>query len=463
MRPALPTALAALLLACSSGPTCPEGTAPSEDAGLCRAIRDAEAVDAAADGAPEAKVPDAGRDAGRPLDAGSDAGPCGGACTRTVPVCDPETGACVECTEASHCDGDTPACDPETHRCVACAEDSDCSDAAAPACALDTNTCVACTDDDDCTDPAAPACDTDTHSCVACTDDADCTDAAAPVCDAGSLTCVGCTGPEDCDEATPVCRASTQTCVQCTADVHCTGDTPRCDITDSACVQCLGDDDCQDPAAPRCNLTAKTCLPCELDSDCDSLTGLGVCDASDGDGVCVECTGTDFDACDGVCDSRDRTCTSRPAGALGLCEECVSDAECRDGMLCIPMSFGSPSREVGTFCLWQRDATQAGAPDGACSRIRPYIDAFEATSLDRDTPTVMCGLAVTTCPGIKDFREECPEAGADDACGAPGFDDGFCVVFDAASNQCTVPCLGTNDCRVGTSCNDTIEPPLCEL
>jgi hypothetical protein len=461
---------------CRDGFSRVDGECVPTDAGTLDAmLPDAQPTDAALDAADaaadatmtDADLPDAQTDdAGRPADAGPDAGPCGGACTGTAPVCDPATGTCVECTDASHCDGDTPACDTAS------------------------NTCVACTDDTDCTDPAAPACDTDTHSCVACTDDADCTDAAAPVCDAGSLTCVECTGPEDCTDPTPVCQASTQACVECTDDVHCPDEIPRCDVTDTTCVECLGDADCTDaaaprcdpaaqacvqcltdadctdPAAPRCDPDSHACLPCELDSDCDSLTGLGVCDASGGDGVCVECTGTDFDACDGVCDSRDRTCTSLAPESAGPCEPCVSDAQCEMGQLCVEMTF--EGTDVGAFCLWREDYSGAGGPDGSCLlNGRPYINDTPATSLGGVSADI-CKPNLTTCQALNDFLNAVCTGTDDLSCGVDGLTDGECVQVGGGF-LCNVPCESKRDCPPPAGddreCDMQFshDPPVCDF
>jgi hypothetical protein len=190
------------------------------------------------------------------------------------------------------------------------------------------------------------------------------------------------------------------------------------------------------------------------------ITGTEVCDVDAA--TCVECTGTEFAACNGVCDSEANTCTDFPANDRGLCEECVSDAQCRNGMFCVEQTFdladGSGTGVVGKFCFWGRDSAQTGAPNGTCSAVIPYFDAQQVTSID-GAQTTICGLRSTTCPGLNDYSSSCANPG--DACGADGFDDGVCVAVDPQTNRCTTECLGDDDC-VG-SCDTTVSPRLCEL
>lgn len=52
-------------------------------------------------------------------DAGHDGGvECGGRCEGVTPICDPNTGTCVQCLIDAHCSGGTPTCDPATWTCV---------------------------------------------------------------------------------------------------------------------------------------------------------------------------------------------------------------------------------------------------------------------------------------------------------------------------------------------------------
>ncbi|MFY0531584.1 hypothetical protein [Nannocystis pusilla] len=57
-----------------------------------------------------------------------------------TPVCDPESGKCVECTveDASACAGETPVCDAESGTCVGCSEHAQCPNTA---CDIETGAC----------------------------------------------------------------------------------------------------------------------------------------------------------------------------------------------------------------------------------------------------------------------------------------------------------------------------------
>lgn len=249
----------------------------------------------------------------------------------------------------------------------------------------------------------------------------------------------------------------------------CAAPTPLCREADGTCVACLTDRDCTDLAAARCDTAAGACAPCDDSAQCAGRTGTEVCagaGAGAAAGSCVECTGDDPSACGAnVCDSRMSTCTTTPAGTTGLCQPCVSDAQCRPGQLCIPMTFGTPEVEVGLYCLWRQDATESGAPMGDCFAARPYVDAAALTSVDGATATV-CSLAVSTCEAHNDYRTTActlPGTPADDECGVPGQPDGYCVMAGAATNRCTVPCGGDDDCQTGFTCDTTVTPTVCSL
>ena len=268
-----------------------------------------------------------------------------------------------------------------------------------------------------------------------------------------------------CPTESPVCDAATGACVECTAHTDCAAlaATPVCDAPNHACVACNADADCAALSAPECDPAAHTCGPCTASTACDGRPGTTVC----GGGACVECTGANRNACGAnVCDVSAHACSAIPEGATGLCQTCVSDAQCRAGQLCVPMTFDTPARPVGNYCLWRLDSTGAGAPNGACSTVRPYVRALpDATSLEGVTATV-CGLRVTTCPAMNDFSAtNCMtlDATGDARCGAAGFADGVCRVLDAAANRCTVECGSDDDCKTGFTCDTTVVPQVCRL
>ncbi|MGC4070822.1 MAG: hypothetical protein QM784_40335 [Polyangiaceae bacterium] len=181
-----------------------------------------------------------------------------------------------------------------------------------------------------------PVCDTNTDKCVACLASTDCKDSSKSVC-APSNVCVECTQSTDCKDATK----------------------PVCNPASNACVGCLANTDCKTATAARCDTGTNTCTPCQSDNDCTQITGKGVCNA----GSCVQCTGKKYTACgqlEGkalVCDSVAQTCTTdKKAASSGLCQPCVSDAQCPAGQLCHQQMFdGKP---VGYFPASGRKATR---------------------------------------------------------------------------------------------------------
>jgi hypothetical protein len=192
---------------------------------------------------------------------------------------------------------------------------------------------------------------------------------ATPVCDVASNRCVQCTAADDaaCAGETPVCDTASNTCVQCTAadDAACSGATPVCDPASNACVACLADADCPSLAAPQCDTASNTCVACTASAACSGRSGTTVCNTASG--ACVACTAADRTACGmNVCDGATNTCTTFAAGSAGLCQPCVADAQCAEGQLCVPTTFGSTMASAGKFCLWRLDAMAMGAPAGDC-------------------------------------------------------------------------------------------------
>ncbi|MGC4067253.1 MAG: hypothetical protein QM784_21945 [Polyangiaceae bacterium] len=289
-----------------------------------------------------------------------------------------------------------------------------------------------------------------------------------PVCEVNTQKCVACTANGDCKESSkPVC-SPTNVCVECNASGDCTQDAtkPVCNQTFNACVGCLANADCKSAGAPVCDVNTNTCKPCSIDADCALMAGKGVCDA----GTCVQCTGKKFEACGKletvslVCDSAAKTCTTdKKAGSSGVCQSCVSDAQCPAGQLCHQQMFdGKP---VGYFCFWKQGDTGNGAPaDCTLSTNRPYVKTeADAQSIDGESAT-LCTLAVTTCPALNGYRStDCAPAGTpqDASCGfAPGV-DAKCAAFGMTQYRCTTTCLSNDDCISGVTCNTGLTPRVC--
>jgi hypothetical protein len=341
------------------------------------------------------------------MDAQIDAGPCGTDCPNTAPVCDEEASVCVQCLENEHC--------------------------------------------------AALS--------------------GTPVCDAAERECVQCLGEGDCGGDTPACLD--QECVECTESTHCSGDTPVCDTGGHTCVQCMADGDCGDPLNARCD--DHVCKPCTMNEQCGHIEDKQVCDK----GECVECTGTDYEGCgkDGsgdqlVCESLNRRCSiTATEHSTDACGPCVSDAQCQPGRLCMPQR--EDAVEIGWFCLWRKAASIGiSAPNGNCNpgpnpRNRPFVADFSGvnarTSIDAVTADV-CDLRVSSCLAFNQFSvTSCtPEADPDDAllqCGHALLQDALCSETSASSGnfQCTMRCLGDDDCKPGVGCNVAATPDVCSL
>jgi hypothetical protein len=158
------------------------------------------------------------------------------------------------------------------------------------------------------------------------------------------------------------------------------------------------------------------------------------------------------------------TNTCAPMGGSGVrCSECVRDAECQTGMLCVPMRFGG--QPVGQHCLWRQDAAAPGAPNGDCvTGARPFVQAELITSIDGMMTTV-CGLRNSTCEAQDDYSsEDCEQLGMpnDALCGREGVADGVCRAFGAA-NLCTVFCRSDLDCPADATCNTAATPRICNF
>jgi len=391
------------------------------------------------------------------------------------------------------CSGERPACDESAASCVQCLTNEHCA-APRPACDTAVRTCVECVTNEHCAAPR-PACDAPTQSCVECLSDGHCSGLRARCKTAGASdagadgnVCVECLEDAHCTAERPGCNPLTNACVACTRDEHCPAATPRCDVAAHACVECLSNTDCNEPGASSCS--SGTCGPCASNAECAHIAGKTVCDASlaPGDeadagtsepessdagvaagGTCVQCTGTDYAACGQsngkslVCDSLRRTCSSATQGSAGLCQACVSDAQCAPGELCAEQVFNGQS--VGHFCFYAKGDTAHGAP-ALCSSARPYVQTLLTRSIDGRV-LELCLLRSSTCVALNQFSSKsCTSASStpdDTQCGtSPGLDS-KCASFDTGVYRCTVTCGSDDDCKVGFTCNTGVHPNVCNL
>jgi hypothetical protein len=268
-----------------------------------------------------------------------------------------------------------------------------------------------------------------------------------------------------CPSGLPHCAADGE-CVECLDGSHC-DDGLLC--ADGTCAECGGHGDCPDPTLPRCQ--RGVCSPCNLGNHCEHIEGRPLCSDA---GACVECTGDNYLACGTdpesgdprVCDSLSGTCSEQTEQSAGLCQPCISDAQCQPGQLCVLQQRDDV--DVGWFCLWQEGAGN-GAPDDCAVMGRPYISRRTGTtSIDGNGggDTVVCDLALTTCLGLNDFRQKdcAPSDTPDDSlCGHPDVDDSRCVQFSPTSHRCTTRCSSDDDCLDGHGCDTAASPRVCEL
>jgi len=342
-----------------------------------------------------------------------------------------------------------------------------------PVCLKPTLTCVQCTGNQHCSN-TNPVCDLTRNTCVACLGDQQCS-GAQPHCDLAKSVCVECTGDAQCAGSKPHCDLSKNACVECTGDTQCSGTRPFCDLGPKTCAECLDSADCTSPTASLC--IAGTCSPCATNTDCSHITGKSICkpmlaeaDAGAETGTCVECTGTQYAACSGdagtarVCNSLTNTCSDEFEHSAGLCQPCISDAQCALGELCVEQKVNGVS--AGHFCFWKQGDTTNGAP-ADCTLARPYVKIVEgAVSIDGSSAT-MCGLRVSSCTALNQFSQtSCASATntANDAlCGvAPGIDS-KCEPYGTSQFRCSVTCLSADDCKLGVGCNAGVNPNVCKF
>jgi Cys-rich repeat protein len=402
-------------------------------------------------------------------------------------VCRVADGQCVQCTNDFNCSGSltAPRCEPVSGTCVECADSSQCLQPNAAHCEVAVNaaagtrfTCVGCRDPGMGASPnidcgakpgVPPLCRTD-GLCVDCTANSECpaTDITSRCTPAG--VCGRCSADADCSLVTGknACLGlgGNARCVECVDNGDCTGniDGPICKTTNggnpslgvNTCVQCVADSDCTNPSASNC--VNNQCIPCVTDADCSGIVGAPnntpfVCDTSANPNRCEQCTSTNFARCTTggvpyVCDSRGAnpvcSTTVSPNTASG-CEACIADAQCGSAQLCVAQTFGAGNTAVGFFCFDRgTDCPATG---------RPFVSVKPAVSID-DVSATVCGLALTTCPGLVDHRNA-TACSADTECGAAGLADGFCV-----NDICKIPCVGSGaDCPVSCGAG---QPVVCD-
>jgi hypothetical protein len=273
--------------------------------------------------------------------------------------------------------------------------------------------------------------------------------------DAGQDPCADCDDAHCIGDRCVVCTVATQT-------EDCPNDGFRfCDEGTHECVQCLEHADCSEPLASACNPSTHECGRCMNDSECVGVDGRPICDIAMG---CVQCAPMEEGACGtNVCDVTNRVCTTTGERTGDPCTPCVSDRQCKAGMVCAPMEFMTSENFVGFFCLWRQEATELGGPMGSCSNIPPYSAVDEVATISGETQVEVCSFTRSTCEAQADYPgQACGTIPDDTVCGVVGLDDGVCRPRTGSGNRCTVLCLGDEDCPSG-SCNTVASPRYCNF
>jgi hypothetical protein len=275
--------------------------------------------------------------------------------------------------------------------------------------------------------------------------------------------------PCDCaDPAKSVCIEATKTCVSCTAtDPGSCARNEFCNVLQGECVGCLQHTDCKDAKASVCNSETYQCQGCVEDADCGHITDKHVCLA----GECVQCTKDKLAACvvqqspttsvQNVCHALSHTCTNKELGKTQICGDCVSDAECVSGHVCVGMDYDEVAIADRWYCLPVREEIN-------CDKKGPFIGIAMGKKTIEGTTLDVCTLRASTCAALADYSNKfcgldkddrpipvndagVPAApsvkGNNEACGLPEIDDGYCVEARPGSHRCTIPCVSdVGDC-----------------
>ena len=205
-----------------------------------------------------------------------------------------------------------------------------------------------------------------------------------------------------------------------------------CDTMTGRCKPCREDTQCA-REIPAC--VDGRCVECSESRHCVRFADVPICDERTR--RCVQCTRDDQSACSGaalVCDEQTRTCTDVPNRRALPCEECASDDDCLDGLLCIPeVATSKFPTDTGRYCL-RKSSVFGTSPEFPCTLFGlgggvPELLVEESrTSVDGVTDFV-CVPSETSCRAIETYNDDCAPSGKpDDAlCGLPEEEDSVCI------------------------------------
>ncbi len=247
-------------------------------------------------------------------------------CPSQKPVCDVNSGACVECTakNATKCTDAKPICDAPTSTCVPCDGDLDsgakhaCAKADAPLCL--SGSCDKCASDADCKgNPKGPICDVGSGTCLqGCHLDADC--AATEWCDGVGGAAGVCHAKLDNGSHLPKVPPNVSTCDDAVGARVCKAGV--CDTKDDTCGLLPGDGPCNADSECRttkCDLTTQKCAPttgCTTDAECPAADycRAGACTPKQPEGaLCAAANECESALCE------EKKCSSVVASGNGAC------------------------------------------------------------------------------------------------------------------------------------------------
>jgi len=319
-------------------------------------------------------------------------------CPTERPVCDPVTGACLQCLRKEDC--------PRGHLCI-------------------QNVCQ-------------PGCETD----LDCGSSLHC----------GNGSCVPCTEDRHCQEGQK-CRSFQCTSAECSRDTDC-GNREYCHPLLSSCEAlpsnaCSSNDNCLSifPGFldQACDPLTRQCIPsCLMGVGCLDLLGTGrtVCV----DNACYGC-GSDSD-CPGVrCDPFDRFCRACRddsdcavpgwhCAQDGSCYACLDDRHCSFPQVC---DVAGSRRCVD--CLSDRDCKTPGKPICGKSKtcIAPCVNECSSGQKICDPGDLIEPIGILTCGDVDD--DPCLEYGNGSSCGTAS----TCRTQSDGSGRCVC----TNECTSG--------------
>lgn len=290
------------------------------------------------------------------------------------PVCDPATGACVQCVPSDPADCPTGQyCDTQTNTCLpGCDTDEDCAgDGGTLTCDDASHTCVGCTTDEHC----GPGLICEGNACVpGCTPQHDC---------ANGFAC--CSGECKDTESDPAnCGACGTACTYPNATGVCLGGQCAMDACD------MGFQDCDLDDANGCETEggdagACSCTPGETRSCYTGPAGTeGVGPCKGGTQTC-DVSGTGWGPCDGQVLPAPESCYT---AADDNCNGEVNEGG--TGCVCTPLAqedcyTGPPAtRNVGACEDGVRECNSSGTAWGACEGEVLPAEETCLTPLDED-------------------------------------------------------------------------------